>query len=777
MANNTAQNIPLAQQPIYENLRIDPQFGTVLGGVMNPMWLYFFNEQWANSTGIAYTPNGIAYINSAGKLTSTTAPTNGQLLIGRTGNPPNLTTLTAGPGITISNGPGTIEISGTGLGTFSAGTTGLQPAIASSGNIVLSGTLSVGSGGTGQNTFGLGQIIYGSGAGVPLGSDTNFTWAEGTGLSISNLNGVILDSANAPSPGTGFNGPAVIWGPSGGGGGQTTGRPNIYGYNNGASSTVGIQLNGGTTASLLVGVSDVTVPENIVITDSGSGPLPSQAGGALIWGSGTGRPNIYGYNAGASSLIGFQLNGGSNYALGVSPTGIIVPGTYTDSSSSVGTSGQVLTSTGTGTAWADSTGGGSPQTPFYIPSGQTFTVETDAQVLFKETIVVDGLIVLDGTLVDANVIPTGPNNAVQYNVNGAFTGSSLFEFDPLSPYNTYNPGGSPLLKLYDPFGYPAIGTKGDQRLAYGPYPTYLLIQGGNGGTTVGSGDGVNILAGNTYSGGSNNNPGSVSLTAGSAMGTSEYGGNLSMQAGTGSSTPGTQGGIVNISSGNGSIGGDITIISGYGTSTGSRGGNFTMTAGPGYSGADGGNLTMAGGVAQNLGGANTGNGGNFALSGGDAGFGTGSGHGGDLTLRGGSGYARGGNLIMSTGGPGPGTTGAGAGGNIQNILSGTLQYGAGGWGTFSISTFDSRLNTTTTNITVNAYGAIGLGNSVDYGTAGQVLISQGSSAVPVWSGGYATSAPTTSSYPGTTGQYFADSNYIYVCIGTNSWVRSAASTF
>jgi hypothetical protein len=199
MANNTAQNIPLAQQPIYESLRIDPQFGTVLGGVMNPMWLYFFNEQWANTTGIAFTANGLVYVNSAGKLTSTPAATNGQLLIGRTGNPPNLTTLTAGPGITISNGPGTIEISGTGIGTFSAGTTGFQPAIASSGNIVLSGTLNVGHGGTGQNTFGLGQIIYGSGAGVPLGTDTNFTWAEGTGLTVQGT-GNIVHTTEVKSP-------------------------------------------------------------------------------------------------------------------------------------------------------------------------------------------------------------------------------------------------------------------------------------------------------------------------------------------------------------------------------------------------------------------------------------------------------------------------------------------------------------------------------------------------------------------------------------------------
>jgi len=43
----------------------------------------------------------------------TAAPTNGQVLVGVTGSDPVLTTLTAGAGITISNGPGSITIGAT----------------------------------------------------------------------------------------------------------------------------------------------------------------------------------------------------------------------------------------------------------------------------------------------------------------------------------------------------------------------------------------------------------------------------------------------------------------------------------------------------------------------------------------------------------------------------------------------------------------------------------------------------------------------------------------
>ena len=94
--------------------------------------------------------------------TGQTSYTNGQLLIGNTtGNTLTKSTLTAGSGISITNGAGSITIATTGgSGTvtsvgLSGGTTGLTVSgspITTSGTITLAGTLAVANGGTGSTT-------------------------------------------------------------------------------------------------------------------------------------------------------------------------------------------------------------------------------------------------------------------------------------------------------------------------------------------------------------------------------------------------------------------------------------------------------------------------------------------------------------------------------------------------------------------------------------------------------------------------------------------------
>jgi hypothetical protein len=75
---------------------------TTLG--VNPAEL---NVKLGNQTlnGLIYGQGGVGF-----SLGSLNAATNGQLPVGNTGNPPTLATLTAGPGITITNGPGSITI-------------------------------------------------------------------------------------------------------------------------------------------------------------------------------------------------------------------------------------------------------------------------------------------------------------------------------------------------------------------------------------------------------------------------------------------------------------------------------------------------------------------------------------------------------------------------------------------------------------------------------------------------------------------------------------------
>lgn len=66
------------------------------------------------ASNLSGTTDGIAYFSSSTGVGSTAAPTNGQILIGSTGNAPVLGTLTAGANINITNGPGAVTISATG---------------------------------------------------------------------------------------------------------------------------------------------------------------------------------------------------------------------------------------------------------------------------------------------------------------------------------------------------------------------------------------------------------------------------------------------------------------------------------------------------------------------------------------------------------------------------------------------------------------------------------------------------------------------------------------
>lgn len=143
----------------------------------------------ASATSGAVTLAGtLAVANGGTGLTA--APTNGQVPIGN-GTGYTLSAITAGAGITITNGAGSIIIgSAAGGGTVtsvdvSGGTTGLTTSggpVSTSGTITLAGTLAVGSGGTGITTVpSNGQIPIGNGS-----TYTAATLTAGSGISITN---------------------------------------------------------------------------------------------------------------------------------------------------------------------------------------------------------------------------------------------------------------------------------------------------------------------------------------------------------------------------------------------------------------------------------------------------------------------------------------------------------------------------------------------------------------------------------------------------------------
>ena len=120
------------------------------------------------------------------------APANGQLAIGN-GTGYSLATLTAGSGISITNGAGSISIATTGGGTVtsvdaSGGTTGMTftgGPITGSGTLTLGGTLAVANGGTnGTATPAAGAVAYGTGTAYAFsaaGSASQVLLSGGTG--------------------------------------------------------------------------------------------------------------------------------------------------------------------------------------------------------------------------------------------------------------------------------------------------------------------------------------------------------------------------------------------------------------------------------------------------------------------------------------------------------------------------------------------------------------------------------------------------------------------
>jgi len=91
-------------------------------------------------------------------------------------------------------------VSGSGVTTFSGGTTGLTPATPTAGGIVLGGTLSAGSGGTGASS--LTGYVYGNGTGVMTASTTVPTTAlSGTVTNAQLANSSITINGNLVSLG------------------------------------------------------------------------------------------------------------------------------------------------------------------------------------------------------------------------------------------------------------------------------------------------------------------------------------------------------------------------------------------------------------------------------------------------------------------------------------------------------------------------------------------------------------------------------------------------
>lgn len=287
----------------------------------------------SSATGGAVTLAGtLAVANGGTGLTA--APDNGQIDIGN-GTGFTRTTLTAGAGITITNGAGSIIIgSAAGGGTVtsvdvSGGTTGLTTSggpVTTSGTITLAGTLAVANGGTGITTVPTnGQIPIGNGstytaAALTAGSGISITNGAGSvTLAASSQSGRLINTQVFTSSGTytrtsGVT-TAVVIAVGGGGGGTGANGPNPGSSGgNGGTTSFGSHVSaiGGSGGSGAYGGAGGTGGSSATIAMKGQGGGAGASGPTGGLGGGQGGGAGVGLGAGNTGIRGGGGSGGAN---------------------------------------------------------------------------------------------------------------------------------------------------------------------------------------------------------------------------------------------------------------------------------------------------------------------------------------------------------------------------------------------------------------------------------------------------------------------------------
>ena len=359
------------------------------------------------------TSSGTVGVDQGG--TGQTTYIDGQLLIGNTtGNTLTKATLTAGSGVTITNGAGSITISATGSGgtvtsvDVSGGTTGLTTSggpVTTSGTITIGGTLITSNGGTGLSSYTAGDLPYyaagtalsklgigangtiltstGSapqwtaGSSISVGIATNLAGGAAgslpyqsgasttTFLSIGAANTVMTSSGSAPQWVTSLTGLTGVSSSSLTNTSLTSGRV-VYSTTGGAQTdSAGLTFDGTNFATTGTSSGAKFIPTGGTATGNGMYLATTNVvafstdGSERVRISATGFVGILQNNPGSALDVKgtLRLSGSTSGYVGLSPAAAAGSTTYTLPSAD-GTSGQFLSTNGSGTlSWAAAGGG------------------------------------------------------------------------------------------------------------------------------------------------------------------------------------------------------------------------------------------------------------------------------------------------------------------------------------------------------------------------------------------------------------------------------------
>ena len=283
-----------------------------------------------NGAGLITIANTGVLSNLAGSGISVSNPT-GNVTIANTG----VLSANTGSGISVSGATGNVTFANTGVLSFSGGSTGLTPATATTGAVSLAGTLAVAYGGTGQTTYTDGQLLIGNTTGNTLAKST---LTAGTGISISNGHGSITIANTLPSLGGTVTSVSVV---------SANGLAGTV-----ATSTTTPAITLSTTITGLLKGNGTAISA----ATSGTDYAPATSGTSILYGNGSGGFSNVTIGSGISFVTGTLSATGSGGT--VTSVALSLPSIFTVSGSPV---------TGTGTL----TGTFNTQTANYVFAGPT----------------------------------------------------------------------------------------------------------------------------------------------------------------------------------------------------------------------------------------------------------------------------------------------------------------------------------------------------------------------------------------------------------------------